>query len=246
MPDQFVTPGLDYERLEDAAPQTILGWACETIEKLAVATSFQGSGMVILHLMKALRPDVPVLFLNTGFHFEDTLEFKEKVTEMWDLNLVELRGEHESPQGQAELYGPALYRRDPDKCCFINKVEPLQKALENFDGWISGIRRDQSPLRAHTPIVEAQTLPSGNEVLKFHPLANWAKADVQAYLHEHEIPTHPLLEKGYSSIGCWPCTRAVKSGEDERAGRWNGFSKTECGIHAFGKPHGPRQTEAEQ
>jgi phosphoadenosine phosphosulfate reductase len=243
---QFVTPSIDYETLDHADPRSIVEWACGTIERLAVATSFQSSGMVILHLITQLRPETPVLFLDTGFHFTETLEFRDRVKKMWDLNLIDLRGTHENPAQQAGTYGPALYRRDPDKCCFINKVEPLQRALENYDGWISGIRRDQSPLRAHTPIVEAQTLPSGNEVLKIHPLANWERTDVQSYMEKHDIPSHPLLERGFPSIGCWPCTQRVEANGDERSGRWNGFSKTECGIHAFGKPDGPRETEAEQ
>jgi phosphoadenosine phosphosulfate reductase len=108
------------------------------------------------------------------------------------------------------------------------------------------LRRDQSPLRADTPIVEAQMLPSGNEVMKIHPLAHWTRDDVNAYVAEHDIPTHPLLEMGFPSIGCFPCTRAVKMGEAERAGRWDGIAKTECGIHSFGREHGPKQTEAEQ
>jgi len=243
---QFVTPRIDYETLEEADPRTIMEFACGTIDRLAVATSFQSSGMVILHLLGKLRPETPVLFLDPGFHFPETLAFRDRVADMWNLTLVNLTGSHGSSEKQSEIHGPELYRRDPDKCCFINKVEPLQRALEDFDGWISGIRRDQSPLRAHTPIVEAQTLPSGNEVLKIHPLANWGRQDVQDYMIKHDIPSHPLLDQGYPSIGCWPCTKRVSAGDDERAGRWNGFSKTECGIHAFGKPHGPRQTEAEQ
>ncbi len=242
----WASPDIHYADLEDASPGEILVWASQTIERLAVATSFQASGLVILHLLKDIRPDVPVLFLETGFHFPETLEFRQKISELWNLNLVDLKGEHGTPERQAEIHGPGLYRKDPDKCCFINKVQPLQQALEDYDGWISGIRRDQSPLRAHTPIVEAQLLPSGNEVLKLHPLANWSKQDVKSYIQEHGIPTHPLLERGYASIGCWPCTRPVTEGEDERAGRWDGLGKTECGIHAFGKPQGPKQTEAEQ
>ncbi len=242
----FASPDIHYAELEDATPQQILTWGSQTIERVAVATSFQSSGLVILNEMRRIRPDVPVLFLDTGFHFPETLEFRRRIADLWKLNLVDLRGEHGSPERQAELHGSELYRREPDKCCFINKVEPLQKALEDYDGWISGIRRDQSPLRAHTPIVEAQMLPSGKEVLKIHPLANWSKLEVQGYVREHGIPTHPLLERGYASIGCWPCTRPVSQDEDERAGRWDGLGKTECGIHAFGKPQGPKQTEAEQ
>lgn len=248
--ERFVSPDIHYEDLETATPQQILQWSYTTIDPIAVATSFQASGMVILHMTTQLLAQsgrrVPVLFLDTGFHFPETLEFRQRVQEMWDLDIVDLRGEHGSAKRQAEIYGPQLYKRDPDKCCFINKVLPLQNALEGFDGWISGLRRDQSPLRATTPIVEAQLLPSGNEVLKIHPLAHWTREDVKTYVAEHDVPTHPLLEMGFPSIGCFPCTRAVKMGEAERAGRWEGIAKTECGIHSFGKEHGPKQTEAEQ
>ena len=244
--ERFVSPDIHYADLESGNPEDILRWAYSTIDRIAVATSFQASGMVILHMTKQLRPDVPVLFLDTGFHFPETLEFREHVADLYGLDIVDLRGEHGSAKRQAEIYGPQLYKRDPDKCCFINKVEPLQKALEGYDGWISGLRRDQSPLRADTPIVEAQLLPSGNEVLKIHPLAHWTREDVKAYAAANDVPTHPLLEMGFPSIGCFPCTRAIKTGEAERAGRWDGIAKTECGIHSFGKEHGPKQTEAEQ
>jgi phosphoadenosine phosphosulfate reductase len=242
----FVSPDIHYSNLETAHPSEILKWAVETIPRLAVATSFQSSGLVILHQLLTIQPDLPVLFLETGFHFPETLAFKDEIRDMWGINLVELRGEHGSAEAQAKLYGPELYKKDPDRCCAINKVEPLQKALENYDGWISGLRRDQSPMRAGTAIVEAQLLPSGNETLKIHPLATWTKTDVQEYVEEHGIPTHPLLERGFASIGCWPCTRAIEGEESERSGRWDGFSKNECGIHSFGKPSGPKETEAEQ
>lgn len=242
----FVSPEEHYRDLASGDPPTILAWAATTIDRLSVATSFQSSGLVILHMLREIRPDLPVLFLDTGFHFDETLDFKERIAEMWDLNVVVLRGEHGSARRQAEIYGPALYQRDPDKCCFINKVEPLQAALAGFDGWISGLRRDQSPFRAETPIVEAQMLPTGDEVMKIHPLAHWTRDEVAAYVAQHDIPTHPLLEKGFASIGCQPCTRAISDNEDERAGRWDGVAKTECGIHSFGKEHGPRQSEAEQ
>ena len=243
--DPFAAPALDYGSLEHAEPREIVAWAATSIDRLAVATSFQSSGLVILHLLKDIRPDVPVLFLDTGFHFPETLEFKQEITELFNLNIVELRGTHGSLEAQNEQYGEELYIRDSDRCCHINKVEPLQRALENYDGWISGIRRDQSPLRAGTPLIEAQMLPSGNEIMKIHPLAHWSKQQVADYLKTHAIPTHPLLERGFASIGCWPCTRSVGVGEDERAGRWSGVTKTECGIHTFGKPAGPLETEAE-
>jgi phosphoadenosine phosphosulfate reductase len=242
----FVDPTLDPSALQEASPETVLRWAVETLDRLAVATSFQSSGLVILHHLRSIKPDLPVLFLDTGFHFEETLRFRHRIAEMWDLKVVDLRGDHGDAQRQAELYGPELYRRDPETCCAINKVRPLQAALEEYDGWISGLRRDQSPLRAETPLIEAQMLPSGNEIMKIHPLARWNRADVERYVAEHAIPTHPLLERGYASIGCWPCTRAIKEGESERDGRWAGLAKTECGIHSFGKLHGPQQSEAEQ
>jgi len=243
MPERaaFTSPEEHYADLERGDPATILRWTATTIDRLAVATSFQSSGLVILHMMRAIRAGLPVLFIDTGFHFEETLAFKDEIVARWDLNLVELRGEHGSAERQAEIYGPKLYERDPERCCAINKVEPLQPALENYDGWISGLRRDQSPIRAQTPIVEAQMLRSGSEILKIHPLARWTKEDVANYIKEHQIPTHPLLEKGFASIGCWPCTRAIRNGESERDGRWDGLGKTECGIHTFGK-----QTEADQ
>jgi phosphoadenosine phosphosulfate reductase len=243
---RFVSPDIRSEDFESGDPRAVLEWAAEEIDRLAVATSFQSSGLVILHLLRDIRPDLPVLFLDTGFHFPETIAFKERVQEMWGLKVVELRGEHGSRTEQERRHGPELYRTDPDKCCFINKVQPLQNALEEYDGWISGIRRDQSPLRSSTPIVEAQLLPSGNETLKIHPLAAWSRSDVDSYIAEHDIPTHPLLERGFGSIGCWPCTRAVNSGEDERAGRWDGFAKTECGIHSFGTASSARRNEAEQ
>jgi len=246
LPNGFVSPDIHYADIDTDDPRRILGWAAQTIDRLAIATSFQASGLVMLHMLQSIRPDIPVLFLNTGFHFKETLEFRDEIAARWNLKLVDLRGEHGSAEKQAEIHGPELYRRDPDKCCFINKVEPLQKALQEYDGWISGLRRDQSPMRADTPVVEAQLLQSGNEVLKIHPLAHWTKAQVAGYTLEHGIPTHPLLERGFASIGCWPCTRALKAGENERDGRWEGLSKTECGIHMFGKDRGPKQSEAEE
>lgn len=237
--DGFASPR-DLTGLERAHPRAILRWATACLDRLAVATSFQSSGLVILHMLRDLCPDVPVLFLDTGFHFPETLAFKERIARMWDLKVVELRGEHRDPSRQAALYGPELYRRDPDRCCYINKVAPLQAALEEYDGWISGLRRDQSPRRASTPVIEAQMLPSGREILKVHPLAHWSKERVEAYIARHRIPTHPLLERGYASIGCQPCTLPATD-HDERSGRWAGLAKTECGIHTFGK-----SSEAEQ
>jgi phosphoadenosine phosphosulfate reductase len=242
----FIQRTFDHHNIEKAHPEQILEWALNSIENLAIATSFQSSGLVILHIARSIRPEVPVLFLDTGFHFPETLEFRDRIATEWGINVMSLRGTHGSAKQQAKTYGPGLYKSDPDKCCFINKVEPLQRALAQHEAWVSGLRRDQSPSRAGTQILEPQMLPDDGEVLKIHPLAHWTRDDVADYVTEHNIPTHPLLEKGFASIGCWPCTRAIRSEEDERAGRWEGFTKTECGIHSFGKPHGPMETEAEQ
>jgi phosphoadenosine phosphosulfate reductase len=224
--------------LEDHHPSEILQAAVSAVPALAVATSFQVSGMVILHMIRPISPEVPVLFLDTGFHFPETLAFKDKVARKWSLNVVELRGRHGSRAAQDRLQGPELYRRDPELCCRINKVEPLQHALDGFDAWVTGIRRDQSPARARARVAEIQTLDSGRRVVKVNPLAHWTRADVDAYVAEHRIPVHPLLSDGFPSIGCAPCTSRVAAGQPERAGRWDGITKTECGIHTFGSPNG--------
>jgi phosphoadenosine phosphosulfate reductase len=219
-------------------PVEVLQRTVFNVGRLAVVTSFQSSGLVILHMLRDIGPMPPVLFLETGFHFDETLDFVQEISALWDLQVVRLRGAHGSVEGQKERYGPELYRRDPEQCCYINKVRPLQLALEEYDAWVSGLRRDQSAGRADTPIIETQALPSGRTVLKIHPLAYWTEEDVHDYIRRYDIPTHPLLEKGFASIGCWPCTRPVQAGEDKRAGRWDGFSKIECGIHTFGTPNG--------
>lgn len=227
--------GSGYSTDVDASDASeILEWAADNVPRLAVTTSFQSSGLVIIHMLQQIRPGVPVLFLETGFHFPETIDFARDVAAQWSLNLVMLRGEHGSPERQAELYGARLHDRDPDRCCTINKVKPLQAALENCDGWISGLRRDQTAQRTGIQIIGRQLLPSGKFVLTIHPLAGWTKADVDRYVRRHGIPVNPLSERGFASIGCRPCTRAIRHGESERDGRWPGTPKTECGIHTIG------------
>ncbi len=166
-----------------------------------------------------------MLFLDTGFHFPETLAFRDELVRRLGLNLEVLtpRGGHE---GFLEQHGQ-LHRTDPDLCCHLNKVEPLDDALEGYAGWVAGVRRDQTAARAHAPIVE---LTEGGQ-LKLAPIADWTQRDVWQYVHDHDLPEHPLLERGYPSVGCAPCTRAVLDGEDARAGRWAGSGKTECGLH---------------
>lgn len=215
-------------------PLDVLGDIRDANISMAVVSSFQASGLVIMHMLNTLGLSLPVFFLDTGFHFEETLRFQEEVTRRWSLDVRVLRGRHGSVQEQERVYGADLHATDPDRCCTINKVEPLQDVLENFDGWISGLRRDQSTARSSLGMVGYQVLPSGRRIAKVHPLAHWTRRQVDAYLDHHGVATHPLLERGFESVGCWPCTRFMGPHEEKRAGRWFGMDKTECGIHTEG------------
>jgi phosphoadenosine phosphosulfate reductase len=220
-------------RYEEEEPQEILRWALEDsgLERIGIASAFQAEGTAVIHMATRIRPDVPILFLETGFHFEETLQFKQELTERFGLNVVDLGGDH-TPESQETRFGPRLYERNPDLCCDLNKVIPFNRALRQLDGWITSLRRDSAFTRKHTPIVYRYECEPGHWLVKVNPIANWTRAEVWRYLKEHDIPRHPLYELGYSSIGCAPCTRMIFRGEDERAGRWSGVMKTECGIHA--------------
>jgi len=210
--------------LHGASPETILRWAVETFRRRAALTvSFGGGGVVLAHLISGIDRTVPVLFLDTRFHFPETYAFKERFARQYGLNLVELH-----PLADP---GP-LYRTDPDRCCRIRKVEPLERALAGFDAWISAVRQDQSDSRSATELLEYHEV-AGRPIVKVFPLAHWSRADVWDYIREKDVPYHPLLDQGYTSIGCWPCTRPTPPGEPERAGRWRGTGKTECGLHTF-------------
>ncbi len=217
---------------EEAHPREILAWALDAsgLPKVAIASAFQAEGTAIMHMASTIRPDVPVLFLETGFQFAETLAFKEQLTERLGLNVVDLYGEHTVAE-QAEVYGERLYERDPERCCDLNKVRPMFEALRGLDGWVTAFRRDSSPTRADAPFVERYELEPGYEIVKVNPVAAWTRQDTWAYLREHDLPHNPLYDLGYASIGCAPCTRLRFAGEPERAGRWAGLSKWECGIH---------------
>ena len=222
-------------RLEPAHPGEIVRWALEEsgLRELALASAFQAEGTCVMHMATRIRPDVPVLFLETGFHFAETLAFKRGLTELLDLNVVELTGEH-TPDTQREAFGPRLYERDPERCCQINKVEPMLEALRGREAWVTAFRRDSSPTRAAAPIVDRYELEPGSWIVKVNPVATWTRRDTWAYLKEHELPHNPLYDLGYASIGCAPCTRLSLPGEHEREGRWAGLSKWECGIQERG------------
>ncbi len=222
------------ERFEKEQPEAILRWAIDEFKpRIAVTSSFQTESIVLLHMMSKIAPGLKVLFLETGFHFQETLDFKQLVTRQLGLtNVVELRADPKRREELMKQYQNEPYKANPDLCCQINKVEPLDRAIKDLDAWISGIRRSQSKTRSDIQIVEEYQ----GGLFKINPLANVTSGDIWWYLKEHKLPIHALFDKGYLSIGCWPCTKPVQPGDDERAGRWAGKEKTECGIHTFMKP----------
>jgi phosphoadenosine phosphosulfate reductase len=218
--------------LDEAPAESILAWTWERFRPQVLLTcSFQHDGVVLAHMLRTIAPEVPVVFVNTGFHFPETLAYRDEIVRRYGINLVELHPI--MPREEfARRHGLDLYARNPDLCCHINKVEPLRRYLPGMRGWINGRRRDQAATREDIRVVEAYQ----GGLYKVNPLARWTSRDTFYYLERHGIPTHPLFEKGYASIGCEPCTRPVLPGEDERAGRWAGQDKTECGIHTFLEP----------
>ncbi len=228
---------LDLEKLNaelgKKQPGEIIAWAVGQFSpRFAMTSSFGPESGVLLHMVSAVDPATPVLFLETGYHFPETLEYKEKLTKLFGLrNVIDLRADVAKKAQVVNEYQGVPYEKNPDLCCQINKVEPLQLALKNYDAWMSGIRRNQTDNRKSIRILEEYE----GDIFKVSPLANFTSRDTWWYLKEHNIPQHPLFEKGYMSIGCWPCTRPIQAGDDERSGRWAGKSKKECGIHTFFK-----------
>ena len=227
--DELVALNLAFEGAE---PVDVIEWALlkSGIDRIAIASAFQTEGTVVMHMATQIKPDIPVLFLETGYQFAETLAFKAQMTERLGLNVVDLVGEY-TVQRQAETFGPRLFERDPEKCCELNKVRPMFEALRGYDAWITALRRDSSPTRADAPFVDQYQIEPGRWIVKVNPVATWTHQDVWRYLKEHDLPRNPLYDLGYSSIGCAPCTRMRFAGEPERAGRWAGKPKWECGIH---------------
>lgn len=220
------------DRFENAPPNEIVRWAWESLgPEVAATSSFQSQSVPLLHMIARVAPEMPVCFLDTGFHFPETLAFRDQLVERLGLKLQVLKTEM-GHDGFRRRYGD-LYRENPDLCCYINKVAPLRVAMKGLRAWVSGIRRDQTLDRGDTPILARQPdgSDSGGELIKVSPIAGWTRRDVWQYIHDHDLPTHPLMEKGFLSVGCAPCTRPVTDGESERAGRWPGTDKEECGIH---------------
>jgi phosphoadenosine phosphosulfate reductase len=234
----MVTTDIDVESLnrafEERPPQEVLRWAHETFApRVAISTSFQAAGMVILDVAQQVAPGFPAFTLDTGFLFEETLDLKRRVEGRYGIEIESVRPLL-TVEEQAERYGEALYARQPDECCRMRKEEPLRRKLADLDAWVTGVRRDQAKTREDARILERHEI-DGRTVIKINPLVHWTKKQVWDYILAHEIPYNPLYDQGYASIGCVPCTRPIQIGEDERAGRWAGFNKMECGIHTFTK-----------
>ncbi|MFC1416285.1 phosphoadenylyl-sulfate reductase [Streptacidiphilus cavernicola] len=214
--------------LEDASAQEVMRWAAETFgRRFAVTSSMEDA--VVAHLASTALPGVDVIFLDTGYHFPETIGTRDAVAEVYPVNVITLTPRQTVAEQDAE-YGPRLHDRDSDLCCALRKVEPLNRGLAGYDAWATGLRRDESPTRANTPVVSYD--PKRQKV-KIAPIARWTQADVDAYVAEHGILLNLLLSDGYPSIGCAPesCTRRVLEGGDARSGRWADAGKTECGIH---------------
>src|ERR1700677_172191 len=223
------------ERFETASLEDILRWAWEKFgTRAAIGTSFQGAGLVIIdHALKAGLP-FPIFTLDTQLLFPETVELQKRLEDHCKLKIESIFPE-QTPEQQAAEHGPELWNRHPDLCCTMRKVLPLQKKLEQLAVWITGLRRQQSETRKKTGILELYHFDvlRDHYILKLNPMSNWSREDVWKHIKENKIPYNPLHDRGYRSIGCMPCTRATASGEDERAGRWTGFEKAECGIHTF-------------
>lgn len=220
--------GLKIEEARELIGATLVqgGRACAT-------SSFQADCMVVLHIVREQAPDVPVLFLDTGYHFPETYAYRDAMTARFGLNLVNLLPGKTVAEQEAEF--GILYESAPDRCCGMRKVQPLFAGLAGYDIWFTALRRDQSPSRANLATRADFQLPGGQSILKVSPLAAWTIADVWAYLNRYEIPKLPLYEQGYTSIGCEPCTSRPIDPENLRSGRWSG-QKVECGIHIQAQP----------
>jgi phosphoadenosine phosphosulfate reductase len=218
--------------LEGAAPEQILTWAVQTyFPKLSMATGLGPEGCVIISMLAKIEPRVYVFNLDTGYQFPETLELRQRIAERYGV-AIHLQRPELSVEEYERLHGGPLYAVDADRCCFDRKVAVLERVAVHFDAWMTGIRRDQSPTRADTPILRWDKKFA---LVKISPLAAWTKEDVWQRIAAEGIPYNPLHDRGYPSIGCWPCTRPVESGQDERAGRWTGTAKTECGLHVNGR-----------
>ena len=215
------------EEFEDASPETVIRWAVETFPKITFACSFGAEDVVLVDMLQKISPQTDIFYLDTDFHFKETYETRDRLADRYGVSFIQVKPEL-TPEEQAAQYGDELWKRDPNLCCNLRKVEPLSKFLAHYEAWITGIRREQAPTRANAKKVEYDTKFG---LVKFNPLAAWKTEDVWRYIRENNVIYNPLHDRSYPSIGCEHCTRPVKPGEDPRAGRWSGTGKIECGLH---------------
>lgn len=215
-------------RLEAKSPQEVLVKAVENYAGgLVLASSFGAEDVVLIDMLHKLAPTMPVFYLDTNKHFTETYATRDKLQERYSTTFIQVLPKLTLAE-QASAHGDNLWEKDPNLCCQIRKVEPLQRVLSGYQAWITGIRREQSPTRANAKKVEWD---EKFNLVKFNPLADWTDGQVWEYIHANDVPYNPLHDNNYPSIGCSVCTRAVRPGQDPRAGRWAGFEKTECGLH---------------
>ena len=216
--------------LEKCAPQQILKWAFNQFAGgVAIATGFGAEGVAMIDMAAKINPRPDIFFINTGFLFPETYALRRQIEARYGIEIRALRPEI-TPESQELQFGPRLWSRDPDLCCRIRKLEPLKDALKGLTAWMTAIRRDQTPARAGARAVEWDYLW---QLVKINPIAAWTKRDVWDYIVKNRVPYNPLHDDGYPSLGCTHCTRRTVEGEPERAGRWSGQQKTECGLHAL-------------
>ncbi len=193
--------------------------------RLFATSSFQTNSVVLLHILSRIDNNIPIYFINTGFHFPETIQYKNMITRKLNIRVIDLLP-HVPKNMQRSPAGDLMFTYDPDYCCFLNKVQPIEALLEQYDVWINGIRADQNSNRGKLREEER----TKHNTHRYHPLLHWNSRDMQNYIETYDLPIHPLEEKGYKSIGCEPCTRPV-NGDNAREGRWTGMKKTECGLH---------------
>lgn len=226
--DPFAEANELAQRFEQKSAEDVMTWAVERFApRLTMTSSFGAEGIVALEKLSHIAPETPIIYLDTGYHFQETEDLKEQMRERFGLNIIEQRAEL-TVEGQNNAFGENLFERNPDLCCKMRKVEPLREALSGYHAWIAALRRDQSPTRASIGKIEWNPK---NAMFKINPLADWTRRDIWDYILKHKLPYNRLHDEGYTSIGCKPCTQPTRTGSHERSGRWNGHQKLECGIH---------------
>ena len=214
------------EELADASAEEIIRWATDTFgDRICITSSMTDA--VIIHLASAVKPGIEVVFLDTGYHFAETVGTRDAVEAVYPVRLLNITPSRTVAEQDAEL-GPRLYGRNPDLCCYLRKVEPLERTLTNYDAWITGVRRDETNSRRDMRVVEWD---DRREMVKVNPIIGWTSKQVDEFIAENNVLVNPLVYDGYPSIGCRTCTAKVELGADPRSGRWKGTGKTECGIH---------------